>query len=223
MIGDQLRNKMIVFGHPKCIDTAKCLQVAAEKGIDVEARVLNYDEASGTLTPDDDFLQTSPLSVAPALRDVKYNIAGSLAVMSYMDDKGFGPSLVPRNGVLRAVMYQWIMIAMQKVQPAIASGDTSTLNEAFDKLDENLANPPKKGNFICGDFTLADIHWSACANMLQIKGHGDLISSRSNVDQWFNNVKKHPSTSKENIIPFTAVPTADDMQNNTLRDISINV
>ena len=216
MIGDQLRNKMVLFGHPKCMNTAKCLQLAAEKGIDIEAKVVDMNNS------DSDFLTTSPLEVAPALRDVKYNIAGILAVMSYMDDKGFGPSLVPRNGVSRAMMYQWIVIAMQKVQPAIAGGDVDSISPALNEMEKVLSNPPKKGDFICGDFTLADIHWSGCMNMLEINGHGDLINAKTNLSQWFVNVKKHPSTSKEDIIPFSAVPTADDIQSNTIRDISIN-
>ena len=217
MIGDQLRNKMIIFGHPKCINTAKCFQLAAEKGIDAEGKVIDVDN------PDSDFLQTSPLGIAPALQDVKYHIAGTLSVLSYMDDKGFGPSLVPRNGVTRAVMYQWIGVAMERVQDNIMHDNISALAPALDALDQVLADSAKKGEFICGDFTLADIHWSACVNMLEVKGQGDQISSRSNMGEWFANVKAHSSTSKEAIIPFTAVPTADDIQNNTLRDISINV
>ena len=59
--------------------------------------------------------------------------------------------------------------------------------------------------------------------MLHIKGHGSEISSRSAISTWFEKVKDHPSTSKEKIIPFTTLPTAEDAQSNQLRGISINV
>ncbi len=219
MIGDQLRNRMVIYGHPKCIDTAKCFQTAAEKGVDVEAKVVDPNGAAA----DSDFLATSPLGVLPALRDIKYAVYGTLAVMSYLDDKGFGPSLVPRNGVHRAIMYQWITVAMVRAQKMIAADDVSGLAPVLDALDKQIVNPPKKGDFICGDFSLADIHWSACANTLHVKGHADLISSKPAISAWFEKVKSHPSTSKEKIIPFTTVPTADDMQEGRLRDISINV
>ena len=219
MIGDQLRNKMIIYGHPTCINTAKCLQLAAEKGVDVESVVIDANN------PDDKFLEVSPLKVGPALRDIDFTVFGVLGVLSYLDDKGFGPSLVPRNGVTRAIMYQWITVAMSVAQDKVAAGSMDELDPILDALDLQIAHPPRnlKGGFICGEFTLADIHWSACMNMAEIKGHGDRISSRSNLNSWFNQVKSHSSTSKEKIIPFTVVPTADDIESNVLKDISINV
>lgn len=219
MIGDQLRNRMVIYGHPKCIDTAKCFQTAAEKGVDIEGKVI--DPNGGASDPE--FSSVSPLGIGPALRDIKHTVYGTLAVMSYLDDKGFGPSLVPRNGVHRATMYQWITVAMNKVQGKIAEDNVSGLGAFLDELDKHLAEPTKKSDFISGEFSLADIHWAACANMLQIKGHGDMISSKPAINAWLEKVKNHPSTSKEKIIPFTTLPTADDVQSGQLRDISINV
>ena len=219
MIGDKLRSRMVIYGHPKCINTAKCFQTAAEKGVDVEAKVIDPDGSRS----DPEFSSVSPLGEFPALRDVKGTIYGTLAVMSYLDDKGFGPSLVPRNGVHRAIMYQWITVAMAMAQGKIVNDDMTGLAPILDAFDRQISTPPKKGDFICGDFSLADIHWAACANMLCIKGHGDVVSARPAVNGWFEKVKAHPSTSKENIIPFSAVPTADDFQSGQLRDIAINV
>lgn len=220
MIGDQLRNRMVLYGHPHCIDTSKCLQTAAEKGVDVEAKVLDI---AGGECDSPEYRQVSPLGIAPALKDLDLIVYGTPAILSYLDDKGFGPSLVPRNGVLRAAMYQWGNIATLLVQTAIIEDKTDGLGAVFSAFDQHLANPPKKGDFICGDFTLADIHWFACMNMLKIKGHGNVTSSHTKVNLWYESVTKHPSTSKENIIPSTVIPTADDVQSNALRDISINV
>lgn len=219
MIGDQLRTRMILHGHPKCINTAKCLQTAAEKGIDVEAKVIDLG-GEGLNSPE--LKQLSPLGVAPILQDIDFTIYGTRSILSYLDDKGFGPSLVPRNGVVRAVMYQSIGVVCNVIQTKIAADDTSGLDVALGVLNDQIANPPKKGDYICGDFSLADIHWSACINMLMVKGHGDMLNSHAKVQEWFNKVKQHPSTSKESITPYTAVPTAEDMQSNTLRDIEIN-
>ena len=220
MIGDQLRNRMVLYGHPKCMNTAKCLQMAAEKGVDIEAKVIDVD-GGGLNSPD--LRSLSPLGVAPILKDLDFTIYGTWCALSYLDDKGFGPSLVPRNGVVRALMYQWIGVASNEAQPKIAADDTSGLSDILSQLNDQISNPPKKGDYICGDFSMADVHWSACINMLMIKGHGDLVGQHDKVQEWFNKVKQHPSTSKENIIPYTAVPTSEDMQNGTLRDISINV
>ena len=217
MIGDQLRTKMILTGHPSCPNTGKCLQTAGEKGVDVETVIL-----SGT--DDSDFLAKSPFGIAPVLQDIDFIVYGTGAVMSYLDDKGFGPSLVPRNGVHRAVMYQWAGIATDKVQPQLGDNiNKDVLAPLFDGLENQVKNPPKKGDFICGDFSLADIHWAACCNLIEIGGAGDLISSRSGVSAWYDHVKSHPSTSKEKLNPFTCLPTSSDVSSGTLRGISINV
>ena len=41
MIGDKLASAMQLYGNPSCIDTAKCLQTAGEKGVDIEAMLIN--------------------------------------------------------------------------------------------------------------------------------------------------------------------------------------
>ena len=217
MIGDQLRTKMILRGHPSCPNTGKCLQTAAEKGVDVDCEVI-------TDLNSDDFRAVSLYGVGPVLHDIDFVVYGTTAVMSYLDDKGFGPSLVPRNGVIRAIMYQWAIIATECVAPNMGdSMNKDELAKLFDGLEKQVLNPPKRGDFICGDFSLADIHWSACCNLLEIAGAGDLISSRPGVAKWYDKVKSHPSTSKEKIIPFTVLPSADDVNSGTLQGISINV
>ncbi len=217
MIGDQLRTKMILSGHPSCPNTGKCLQTAGEKGVDIEAVVIGAMD-------DSKFLEKSPYGIGPVLQDIDFVVYGTGAVMSYLDDKGFGPSLVPRNGVHRAIMYQWAGIATEKVQTVLGDSiDQAALAPLFDGLDLQVKSPPKKGDFICGDFTLADIHWAACCNLIEIGGVGDLISSRSGVNAWYEKVKSHPSTSKEKLNPYTCLPMEDDVKSGTLRDISINV
>ena len=217
MIGDQLRTKMILRGHPNCPNTGKCLQTAAEKGVDVDCELITDFDSS-------DFRAISPFGIGPVLHDIEFVVYGTVAVMSYLDDKGFGPSLVPRNGVSRAIMYQWAIIATECVTPNVGDSiNKDALAPLFDGLEKQVLNPPRRGDFICGDFSLADIHWSSLCNLIEIGGAGDLITSRSGVAKWFDKVKSHPSTSKEKIIPYTALPTAADISAGTLRGISINV
>jgi glutathione S-transferase len=216
MIGDKLGTKMILRGHPSCPDTGKCLQLAAEKGVDIETEVITDINA-------DNFRAVSPYGIGPVLQDIEFVVYGTVAVMSYLDDKGFGPSLVPRNGVSRAIMYQWSIIATESVSPNLGDSiNKDALIPLFDGLEKQVINPPRKGDFICGDFTLADIHWSSCCNLIEIGGAGDLISSRPGVAKWYDKVKSHPSTSKEKIIPFTVLPSASDIASGSLTGISIN-
>ena len=222
MIGDKLATGMQLFGNPSCINTAKCLQTAGEKGIDIESVTINSGE---------EVSDKSPLNSAPVLKDLDNIVYGPNAILSYLDDKGFGPSLVPRNGVIRAIMYQYAHIATDYVQMEAyglltgSGGNMDTINKSFDLVENILSNPPdpklKKGVYICGEFTLADIHWMACVNALEISGT-DVISSRAEVSTWYESVKNHPSTSKEAIVPYTCLPTKEDVDSSTLRDVGIN-
>jgi glutathione S-transferase len=208
MIGDKLASAMQLYGNPSCINTAKALQTAAEKGVDIETHKIDSGEEASDI---------SPLHSAPVLKD--------------LDNVVYGPNLVPRNGVIRAIMYQYAHIATDYVQMEAygmltgAGGNIDTVNKAFDILENILANPPdpklKKGVYICGEFSLADIHWMACVNALEISGN-DVISSRVKVSEWCEAVKNHPSTSKEAIVPYTCLPTKEDIESGTLRGVGIN-
>jgi glutathione S-transferase len=223
MIGDKLASAMQLYGNPSCINTAKALQTAAEKGVDIETQKIDSGEEAADI---------SPLHSAPVLKDLDNIVYGPNAIISYLDDKGFGPSLVPRNGVIRAIMYQYAHIATDYVQMEAygmltgSGGNMDVVNKSFDILENILANPPdpklKKGVYICGEFSLADIHWMACVNALEISGN-DVISSRAKVSEWCAAVKSHPSTSKEDIIPYTCLPTKEDVDSGTLRNVGINV
>ncbi len=213
-IGDRLRHKMILWGSPSCIDTAKCLMTAGEKGVDIEASMFK---------PDSPEVQSmSPLGVGPILRNVDNIVVGPIAIMSYLDDKGFGPSLVIRNGVVRAVQHQWAHYTTDVVQPNI--DNDQILSKALGLLNEQLSTTDvsMRGDFICGQFSLADIHWAACINMLHAKGKSGLVDKHPAIGAWWQSVKDHPSTSKENLRPFESMPTKADMDANTLRGIAIN-
>ena len=218
MIGDKLASAMYLYGHPTCIDTAKCLQTAGEKGVDVETHVIQGS---------DEVISMSPLGSAPVLKDLENVVYGTGAILSYFDDKGFGPSLIPRNGVLRAQMYQLAHLATDYVQSEAAAtreggGDRALLAQLFDVMDSQLQSS-KRGEYLVGEFSLADIHWSACVNVLVSAGASDLVDSRAAVKSWWEAVKSHPSTSKERLTPFSCLPTKEDMDSGTLRNVAINV
>lgn len=227
MLGDRLKSRMELFGYPGCPDTMKCLMTAAEKGVDIDAK---YVDASDGGANDADFRAISPFGSLPVLRDVKFVVYGTPAIMSYLDDKGFGQCLVPRNGVTRAQQYQWIHVATEYVGPHITplmqgSGDAETAKQAigvaFDALETQLA-APKRGDFIVGDFSLADIHWGAYAHACELAGFDTLIGSRPEVKAWWSRIKSHPSTSKEPVVAYEVLPTRDDIEHKQLKSILIN-
>lgn len=222
-VGDHLSSKMKLYGVPSDPNTLKCLMTAGEKGVDIESIAV-----SDTSTQEIGVM--SPFGTIPCLRDVDFTLCGTLAIMSYLDDKGFGPSLVPRNGVVRALQYQCIHIANETAGPAVnnllAGVDVdqavATLGAAFEVMNNVLKSRKQRGDFLVGEFSLADLHWAPYAHACVISGHADIIQSRDAVTYWWEKVKAHKSTSKENYIASSILPSMDEINNNQLKSISIN-
>lgn len=226
MLGAHLQDKMKLYGNPACLSTAKCLFEAAEKGVDIEPQFVDVNGGAKSA----EITAMSPYGVLPILKDVDFVVIGTPAIMSYLDDKGFGPALVPRNGVVRAVQYMWMATASDLAQPAVAGlikgdGDTAEVAKYFDDLESHLSsksNPALRGDYICGAFSLADVSWAALANGCFLANAGDIVESRPAVKKWWGLIKSHPSTSKEKIKAYDVLPTAQDISGNTLRGVSIN-
>jgi len=225
MLGDHLQDKMKFYGNPSCLNTAKCLFMAAEKGIDIESHYIGADGEGDAA----EAAAISPHGSFPVIRDVDFAVYGISAIMSFLDDKGFGPSLVPRKSINRTTMYQWNHVATDLAQTSVAdliagNGDKAMVSHWFDALEKHLKtkNASLRGDYICGEFSMADIHWAALAQGCFLAGAGDIIESRPGVMHWWELIKSHPSTSKEKIRAYDVLPTNVDIQGNNLRDIQIN-
>lgn len=225
MLGDHLQDKMKFYGNPGCLNSAKCLFTAAEKGIDIESHFIGPDGQGDSAAA----AAISPHGSFPVIQDVDFVVYGTEAIMSFLDAKGFGPSLIPRNATVQTIMYQWNHIATDLAQGDVASlvageGDTAVVSHWFDVLDAHLTskNTSLRGDYICGAFTLADVHWAALAQGCFLAGSGDIVEARPAVKKWWGLIKSHPSTSKENIKAYDVLPTTGDIQGNVLRGVSIN-
>ncbi|MCU7886224.1 MAG: hypothetical protein KZQ82_18700, partial [Candidatus Thiodiazotropha sp. (ex Lucinoma annulata)] len=67
------------------------------------------------------------------------------------------------------------------------------------------------------------IHWAPYAHCCEIAGKGELISARGAMKSWWEKVKAHKSTSKENYLAYNVLPTIDEIRANQLRSVTINV
>lgn len=227
MLGDHLSNKMQLFGIAGDPDTLKCLMTAGEKGVDIESRAIGESALSAD---SQEFRSMSPFGTTPCLKDVDFILCGTLTIMSYLNDKGFGPSLVPRNGVARALHYQWSEMAIEHIAPQVAklaSGEVedttvSALAALFDALDGQLQNKRYRGDFIVGEFSLADLHWAPYVHCCELAGKGELIASRAAVKAWWEKVKTHKSTSKEDFLAYSVLPTMAEIESNKIRSVTIN-
>jgi glutathione S-transferase len=80
---------MIIYGSSLSFFVRKVLAYAAERGIEVESRVVN------PRAPDPDFVEASPLRKIPAMRDGDYCLADSSAIIHYLEAKYPEGALIP--------------------------------------------------------------------------------------------------------------------------------
>jgi glutathione S-transferase len=212
-IGDHLREALDLYGSPACPHTNACMLAAGEKGIDMDCHAETDWSPSGAVRG------MSPLGIGPVLKDRTQTNYGLISCLSYIDDKGFGPSLIARNGTVRARMYQEMGVAAQ-----CNVGDDASLASALDVLDTTLGTDAgnMKGDYVCGQFTLADACWAGVCQVAMNMGKGAAISSRSRVNTWFAAVQSHPSTSKEAINPFSCMATKADHDSGSMREVRVN-
>lgn len=224
-IGDHLSDVKVLWGVAGCANTSKVLLTAAEKGVDIDGRSVDVNSEVEM----NELKKNSPYGSIPVLKDVDFYIHGTGAIMSYLDDKGFGPSLVPRNGVIRAVHYQWSHVASSGFGPAVSKltgGDESAMEAVklgLSMLETQLNSRNKRGDYIVGEFSLADIHWAPSIHALCLHGQESMIDSMPAIKTWWGNMKVRKSMSKENYVAYTVLPSLDEIRSNKLRSISINV
>ena len=224
-IGDHLSDVKVLWGVAGCANTSKILLTAAEKGVDIDGRSVDVSSEVEM----NELKKNSPFGSIPVLKDVDFYIYGTEAIMSYLDDKGFGPSLVPRNGVVRAVHYQWSHIASSHFGPAVAKlteGDDSAMEVVklgMNMLETQLNSRNKRGDYIVGEFSLADIHWAPSIHALCLHGQESMVDSMPGIKAWWGNMKVRKSMSKENYVAYTVLPSLDEIRSNKLRSVSINV
>ena len=80
---------MIIYGTSLSFFVRKVLAYAAERGIEVETRIVN------PRVPDPEFAEASPLRKIPAMRDGNYCLSDSSAIIHYLEAKYPEGALIP--------------------------------------------------------------------------------------------------------------------------------
>jgi len=238
--GDMKKTQYVLqlLGFPGQADTLKCLIMAVEMGMETDSSVLDILEGQDESA---DYLEVSPFGMVPALKEAEYYVAGELGVMSYIESRGLGKRLAPKNVTLLAEQNYWSDIACSEVGPHVnllvqerilAQMDDSVYMVKTDEINtaraalaaplDALNNQLAKNTFIIGNYSFADIHWTAYLHLLNEAGEGDLISDKEHVKAWFDRVCTHKSFSGQNIIAYDLLPKLADIKNKRLNSIIID-
>lgn len=238
--GDMKKTQYVLqlLGFPGHADTIKCLIMAVEMGMETDSAVLDILEGEDE---SNDYLDISPFGMVPALKEAEYYVTGVCGIMSYIEARGLGKRLAPKNAALLAEQNYWSDIACSEVGPHVntlvqerilAQMEDAVYMVKLDDIEvarnallaplDALNNQLARNTFIIGNYSFADIHWTAYVHLMNEAGEGDLISDRPNVKAWFDRITTHKSFSGQNIIAYNLLPKLADIKNKRLSSIVID-
>ncbi len=162
----------------------KCIFLASYRKLPVE---IEWGESSVLEDKMSASMKMSGLERYPCIEDGDFTVCGASAVLTYLNIKGQTPSIHPRKARVLAMQQYWTQVLRTKCE-SIMGDLASNVDQAtavLESLDNNLVDK----NYIVGEFSLADIHWSAVCKVLEEEGHGDMLSKYGNISKWLTKMK----------------------------------
>jgi len=213
---------MVMRGFPGDANTCKCLLMAAEKKIKLGVEVI--DVLAGDCDQEA-YRAISPFGKYPYLEEGDFSTTSISAVLSFLDVRGEGNNslLNPKKAQLFGQQNYWSQISRKLCEPSvdvlvkaniygIEGGDLDAARTQISAILDELNNFIDNKQYIVGDYSFADIHWTAVAHMLVLAGEEKMIASRSNLNAWFGRVKARSS--------YLGLPSLDDVKNKQLRSVA---
>jgi len=235
--GDMKKTQYVMqlLGFPGNAETLKCLLTAGEKGIEIESGILDITQGQQAT---EEYLKISPFGLVPALKEANYTVAGDAGIVCFIEGRGLGNRLAPRNAALLAEQMYWIDIACNNVAPYVETlmheqvlgkitdptykTDIAALEEArsaliapLEAIDAQLAGK----NFIVGQYSYADIHWTAYIHLLLLAGEYAQVDQRRHLKSWLERIKTHKSFSGQDLVAYDLLPSLDDIKQKRLNDV----
>jgi glutathione S-transferase len=213
--------RMTMRGFPGDANTCKCLLMAAEKKVKLDVEVLDIKAG---VCDSDAYRALSPFGKYPYLEEGNFSTISVNAILSFLDVRGEGKTLLnPKKAAFYGHQNYWGQIARTLCEPALevlvdaniygeTGGETEVACKTIDTVLDELNKFVDTKEYIVGDYSFADVHWTAVAHMLCLAGAEEAITSRSNLNAWFSRVKARPS--------YAGLPSLDDVKNKQLRSVA---
>ncbi len=162
----------------------KCLFLASYRKLPVEVSWTESTVADDKMSAS---LHMTGLNRFPCIEEGDFTVCGTNAAMTYLNIKGTAPTIHPRKARVLATQNYWIQVLIQNFEPMLSdiSGNADHIASVLEVLDKDL----ETNNYIVGEFSLADIHWSAVLKMLEEQGQSSVFSNYKNIDAWLKKIK----------------------------------
>lgn len=219
---------LVLRGFPGDSNTNKCLLMAAEQGIRLETQLVDVTEGA---CDGPEYRSLSPFGKVPCLKEVDFVVSGAPAILSYMDIKGKGASLNPKKASILGEQNYWVDLAQRIGDPAVqtlvqplipdcddpgeaavaAAGDS--LSRVLSQLDALMTDGRQ---FVAGNYSYADIHWTAVAHLCALAGQAQLLESRVGVNAWYGRIVER-SSSANGAPTYRALASLDEVRSKKLK------
>lgn len=217
-------------GYPGDPGTNKCLLMAAERGVQLETQLVDLGERA---CDSPEYRALSPFGKVPCLRDRDFITSGAPAVLAYLDIKGNGNSLNPKKASILSEQHFWVDLAQRFADPvatrlvsSLAPGASASspaqpesgraaLAQALSQLNAAMAD---NRQFIVGQYSFADIHWTAGMHLCVLAGEQAVMEPFSSVAAWFERVRSRKGSNGQPTYPFLS--SLDEVQNKRLKSVA---
>ena len=217
-------------GYPADPGTNQCLLMAAERGIALDTVLVDVGERACDTA---EYRALSPFGKVPCLRDGDFVVSGAQAILAYMDVKGTGASLTPKKASMLGEQNYWIDLGQRQARPAVmtlvepllpdaaavADADRaaarSTLSAALTLLESAMADGR---SFIVGQYSLADIHWTAYVHLCLMSGEQALLEPHGRLGAWLERVRARRGAAGRST--YEALATLDEIRSKRLKSVA---
>lgn len=162
----------------------KCIFLALYRKLPVE---VSWESSSAADDKMSESLHMTGLNRFPCIEEGDFTVCGADAVLTYLNIKGTAPTIHPRKARVLAAQNYWIQVLIRKFEPLLS--DTSSNAERISNILEILDKELIGNNYIVGEFSLADIHWSAVFKFLEEQDQCSLFSDFKNINSWLTKIK----------------------------------
>ncbi len=162
----------------------KCVFLASYRKLPVE---VSWEESSVADEKMSESLHMTGLNRFPCIEEGDFKVCGTDAALTYVNIKGNAPTIHPRKARVLADQNYWIQVLSRKLEPLLSdiSSNAERISNVLEILDKNLEGR----NYIVGEFSLADIHWSAVFKFLEEQDQSNLFSRFNNINSWLTKMK----------------------------------
>jgi glutathione S-transferase len=189
--------------HPFSVFPRRVRIALREKGVPCEEVVVDLP---GGALQSAEFRRLNPFGQLPVLEDGDLVLAESVAILEYLEERHPAPALLPDDARSRAKVRElmlwsgdyltpaWkavlspLLAGARPDDPAVATGRVE-LARHLDVLEQRIGDR----EWLCGDFSLADVCYAPFVTVLEQVGAGDVVRARPRVAAWIARLAARPA------------------------------